>query len=1335
MERPQVLVFSANDQESLKRQMERLSSHLLNPRVRVKLHDLSYTLSERRSRHYHRAFVLGRATNKGFVDRIPVESARSAKQSHDTTRLCLVFTGQGAQWPQMGAELVSMFPETAGRMLETLDAVLQELPAGVKPDWSLVRELTEARSPESMSRPELSQPLVTALQLAQLAVLGSWQVAPDVVVGHSSGECAAACGAGILTPQQAILVAYFRGLAAKQAVPAEPMGMLAVGLGPEQVQPYLDAVAHARGEDAAVACFNSPASVTLSGPSALLTRLMETIKADGHFARMLRVELAYHSHHMSDIAHHYEDLLVKYARLGARDTVGKGLRRPRPAHMVSSVTGELLTEAEARDPAYWKANMMSPVQFDRACRAIFRDNTLSTDLFLELGPTHALAAPVAQIAKAAGVASLTYLSASRRGQNSAQALFEAAGHFFLRGAPISLRSVNSDETAPSAGPPAVVVDLPNYSWNHSAQYWHESWASKDWRFRNFPEHELLGSKLLGTLWQSPSWHKVLRLSDVPWLRGHRIGSEILFPAAGYIAMAMEAVLQAVSSTASREDIAALRAGSAEYRLKDIRFLRGLVLQDNMDVNIMLLLYPVANLGQGWWEYKIMTSDESDASSSPTPSLEHWNQNSTGYIRLDLRAECESSIRADQGHARPLQDSAPGKLWYKAMTDAGYSYGPEFQKLLAIECTEGQPSSRSLVSFEAPPSRWEPSSEYAIHPACLDGCIQSVFASLHLGNRSSFEQVLLPSSIDRLAITGSSCQVDEALSVASSDDASSNVSVYEPASGRLIMDLQGLQFAKMNVRDSVYVSHEYACVVWKPDFHNLDTDWKLEQVLSDHVDSAEVHVDELLSMAAHKKPNLRVFEFDITEGRDQTPWLAGDTATRPMREFYYASNDATTVLAAQQQHSASPGTAARKSHFVVLNPLSESFSPPPECSDLDLVVVRWHCRTSTANFRRLASNVGRLLAEGGSIILCKPHPLPGSSQDDAALDGRDLKHALQSENFTQIRQTPGHSIIIAELSRENGVDLDTALSKDVFLVHLATERSQAVSDISSNLRTRGWNLAEFSVHQDSVADLPPNAPVLILDEIAQPVLATASEEQWRAIQALARQERDLLWVTQGSQIQPTEPANAVSHGVFRSVRAEMPMVRVVTLDVESSAVESAEMGSIAIDAVLRKMMAARKSSSAAPLEFELAERRGILHISRVVPDEDVNRRKLEDEAGGLVPGRSASISPEHSHLFVGGLKGICGSLAIHLASKGARHIAILSRGGYEDRISQRVARNIRRLGCSLHLVQGDVTLIEDVRRCFDATPVPTEGITHGAAVLRVSEYVALSSPQNCRLETK
>ncbi|KXX80977.1 Lovastatin diketide synthase LovF, partial [Madurella mycetomatis] len=200
--RPHTLVLSANDAASLKANVAALCRHLINPGVRVGLPDLAYTLSERRSRFWHRAFVTTTTTEIQASDFVV------GKRSPNVPRVGFVFTGQGAQWPQMGRQLVEYFP-SAREVLEELDEVLKGLPE--PPEWTLVEELTRERTAEYLRQPEFSQPLVTALQLAILAVLEDWGVKAISVVGHSSGEIAAAYAAGLLRRSDAIKAAFYRG--------------------------------------------------------------------------------------------------------------------------------------------------------------------------------------------------------------------------------------------------------------------------------------------------------------------------------------------------------------------------------------------------------------------------------------------------------------------------------------------------------------------------------------------------------------------------------------------------------------------------------------------------------------------------------------------------------------------------------------------------------------------------------------------------------------------------------------------------------------------------------------------------------------------------------------------------------------------------------------------------------------------------------------------------------------------------------------------------------------------------------------------------------------------
>lgn len=144
---PKLLVFSANDEYSLRCYIKSLSAHLADPSPNVRASDLAHTLSEHRSRHHQRAFAVvgaqptGEKLNSSTI--IAPDSAVPSRRAGTAPRVGFVFTGQGAQWPQMGRDLLALFPTTAGLAVDVMDAALQALPAEARPRWTLRAELSE----------------------------------------------------------------------------------------------------------------------------------------------------------------------------------------------------------------------------------------------------------------------------------------------------------------------------------------------------------------------------------------------------------------------------------------------------------------------------------------------------------------------------------------------------------------------------------------------------------------------------------------------------------------------------------------------------------------------------------------------------------------------------------------------------------------------------------------------------------------------------------------------------------------------------------------------------------------------------------------------------------------------------------------------------------------------------------------------------------------------------------------------------------------------------------------------------------------------------------------
>lgn len=1243
-ERPYTLVISANDAPTLTANIRALCNHLLNPQVRVTLPDLAYTLSQRRTRLWHRAFV----TTRSLAD-LDEHQFVVGKKGSEAPRVGFVFTGQGAQWPQMGADLLRFFPAQTTAVLRELDAVLQGLPE--PPRWSLLAELTEARSPEHLRQPEFSQPLVTALQLCLLDILAGWGVRPVSVVGHSSGEIAAAYAAGLLDRAGAIKASFYRGRAAirKQAEARKDVGMLAVGLGPDALMPYLERHAGSVW----VACYNSPSSLTVSGVRGSLEALAAELKADGHFARLLQVDLAYHSPLMDVIGEEYEALLSRdFATLAGSPGVT----------MFSSVTGA--EKHSSADAAYWKANMVSPVKFSEAAKAMLSADA-RPNFLVEIGPSGALGGPVAQILKdVAGGTGVVSTAAWARGAGAGKALFDVAGRLFVAGSPIDLARVNhygggDDNDAATAGEPAArtIIDLPNYTWNHSIKYWHENAASKDWRFKAYVNHDLLGSKVLGTTWQAPTWRKLLDIADVPWLKDHKMGDDILLPGAGFLAMAVEAIYQKTRSL-SVDRAAIASPNELAYKFRNVRFDKALVLEEGIETAITLSLALVPG-SKDWHEFGVSTQ-----------TGDVFIKHCSGLVRVQ---DPEDQV-ASQEQRAPLEFPTNSKIWYKSQASIGYGFGPAFQKVKTIEAFSGERRSRVLVDLGEPPSKWSPQSYYPIHPASLDGCFQTVTPALWAGEHSSLKDLLVPSLLDELVINKVPKGLQEGLSLASAEysgrgrleEAKSyktHCDVYHPESGALLMQMRGLHFAKLDMVPQPD-PHTFARVSWKPDISFLS---------QADLDSLGVYdnVEAVIDLVAHKYPNLSVLEVSFGDGDGSSLWFSGEDsfARSAYTQYAFAAPQAKAMVSTQTKWQ-----EKRESSFHLLDLDNETLGLPTDAL-YELVILR----LAGAGPGRLDVFLERLkkrVQKDGQVLVLDralddnstpsrgtrtPENArtpdaevasPGFSVSESPLEtpltnpstpGEEIEEKLPQQLARVISSNAARKLLKPEsvytaweahgfkaeldISATDGEPSATLYKADnegpttlggdlqLHVVRLASTTPSLDVSLRDALAKAGWSVQE-QAGLLSAGDLPPGDTVLVLDEAHEPVLTRVDGPQWEALKALVGSGKRVLWVTRGAQYRVTDPNAALAHGLFRVARREDAGARLVVLDLEHEvgAGPTAAAAARAIDAVLR---ADARAAADAVVETEYVERAGVLYVHRVVPDGPVNAFKRA-EAEGAAP---------------------------------------------------------------------------------------------------------------------
>ncbi|KAL4941793.1 hypothetical protein BDV06DRAFT_222783 [Aspergillus oleicola] len=822
MPRKFLLAFSAHDEETLSANIRALGTVADN----WKLSDIAFTLSERRSILSHRAFVI--------TDEIQVaEDLQTStltvikKPASSTEKLGFVFTGQGAQWPQMGLDLMASFPSylaTIKRLDLYLDGLDDQRP------WSLL-DVLKSSDPKLAHIAEISQPLLTAIQVALVNVLREWDIMPTAVVGHSSGEIAAAYAAGLTTEREAMIAAYLRGKAVARNT--KPGNMMAVDLTTSEAEEYIRSY---EGR-VVIACYNSPSSLTLSGDVDAITQLQEQLQAEKRFARVLKTNNnAYHSAHMKPLGSRYEyELSISRPSNPGRDTTFlKAAIRSRCCAFFSSVLGEEYHES-AVEARYFRQNLESPVRFHQAVDSMVASTAL--DALVEIGPHSALQGPLRQIREKIvqrGGNFPEYLPTVVRNSNNTTNLLSLAGKLFSKGYPVSLDRVNAVED-PYTGTVEVgqtIVDLPHYQWCPPEEILlTENRWTREWRQRMHPRHDILGSRIPGGSKTEPVWRNVLRHKDLPWLKDHAVGKDTVFPSTGYFALALEAVTQAVELDGFKEG----EIGSYEFH--NISLHTALVIpEDDRGVEILLTmrLAPLNNAQRFETRYEFGLSSVIEEGEG-YKFVEHCR--GTVEVSFDMpSANHEQILVAEVDRNSRMKKLMNVAQCYKQFATVGLCYGPIFHGLSDVKGIQNTTLSEAIINLLPTAKLSLHESRYVIHPAALDAALQLTIVAAHHTDNMRLKKAFMPVSFDRIKVYPRTADgmTNCARTIAKADlvgvrGLSAQLAIVDndqkpfiEITNALLISSDQSVIQAPNTKDS-----PYARMVWKPDFDTLD-----DQALAD-----------------------------------------------------------------------------------------------------------------------------------------------------------------------------------------------------------------------------------------------------------------------------------------------------------------------------------------------------------------------------------------------------------------------------------------------------------------------------------------------------------------------
>jgi acyl transferase domain-containing protein/acyl carrier protein len=634
-----LLPLSARSEPALEDTAHSMEAWLRNSPAEVRVEDLCHTAGVRRQHHKHRRALVASSLDSLREQLGSMTIGRTGDFGKGTV---WVFSGAGNQRYQTGLQLFqeeAIFRET----IERCDEIYRRL-AGL----SLIDVLRSRSSVEFIEEAWLAHPVTVSIQLGLAALFRSWGVEPAAIVGHSLGETAAFHAAGIYSLEQTLQLVYHRCECLRPL--HRTGGMLAVAANEESIMAAL-------GTDFAVAAINGPKSVTLSARGPLLEATRQRLNKAGIACQLLAESFACH--------HRYPALEAAAQELEERmQSVNADCPH---IPLYSTVTGN---SVDGPCPSsYWAMHLLEPVKLRPVISMLAKQGFAR---FLELGSHPALTASIAATINQERPLVFSSLHPDKDERSS---LLRSLGGLYETGERIDWRALY---------PSGEVLDLPAYSWQRN-RFWREPEASHLHRTRQ-ETSRLLGERLAGgrTLWRAE-----ISVEKFPFLLDHRIAGEALFPAAGYVDMAL---------CAGREHFDGL-----PFVIEDLRLIKAI---------------PLNSTSAFFFEFEL-DADRGTFSIYATPSLTLRSTRRVAEGRLRSLPPGVSVTRDPPLLDMPADSGIAGDQLYERFAESRYEYRGAFRGIRHAWIDREQAFCEIELPLDAEMQG------YSFHPAALDAALQTL----------------------------------------------------------------------------------------------------------------------------------------------------------------------------------------------------------------------------------------------------------------------------------------------------------------------------------------------------------------------------------------------------------------------------------------------------------------------------------------------------------------------------------------------------------------------------------------------------------------------------------
>ncbi|KAK8030030.1 polyketide synthase [Apiospora rasikravindrae] len=1152
---PVLLTFSARTEHSVMEQVQNTAAFLSGSGKHVGISDLAYTLNAHRSHLATRCFTIAhpQTLSQDVARTVP----KKTQPGRNVLPFAFIFTGQGAQWSGMGSQLFQQYSKFR-ESIRHLDDCLAGLGAADKPSWTL------------------EGPLCTAVQVALVDLLGAWKIKPDVAIGHSSGEIAAAYSAGSLTAYKSIMAAYFRGRTVARE--AREGAMMAVGLGRQDVQALIDK--HGLTGQISVACDNSPQSTTLSGDAKsvdMLKCILSRHDEEKTFARTLDTgNRAYHSKSMEEVGDSYQKSLDK--AWSADAALGQGTCSN--VRLISSVSGSELDPNSMGTAEYWRKNLESPVQFTDAVKGLF---ALGRYHLVEIGPHRALEFYVKQTAASEGrdMDYYSYDSTLVRGKDAAVSMLSLVGSLFVQGRDdLPLENITPDNIASVSSRCQVLTNLPPYPWDYTAPLlWTEARAVTEFRNRPFPRHDLLGSQIPGASKLTTTWRNIIDVNELPWLQDHCLGPSIVFPAAAYLAMGAEAACQ-VNGVHLRE--------CPGVEMRDFHFLKAMSFDSDkrprLEVITEMRKASVTSVlsSDSWWQLTVSSISEADS----LPTI-----HASGLVSLNKTARfLPRTINLN----KDTMEKQATRVWYHKFLKEGLNWGPKFAVMEEIYCDRARKADESLATThllrgdrDAMSQSWQ----YIAHPISIDSMLQTAFVATTGGWVRNL-RATVPVKMDSISFSapgmldmdlGKQWAIDTKSKQVGFGTVNIEAELYN-ASGETLIRMAGARCIAYqgNTQQDVQEQRNPMCrVAWRPDVTLLDagvnpgltkyTDWFVETWGKKGLPAGLTRLCGCLDLAVHKNPRVHILLLDVDDDTSNVI-LEVLKAGSPLRRFETLTQ-ATIANGELEGHEVSSSIPGPRSETAVV----------PRDTKFDLVFCP-----------------GALPPGVKGWVTPSTMFITGAMVDKAGFPGSWIQAITEAS-----KGTTNATLLLPDCQIQEQKKLD------VVLVNQGGEPSEldsGILDVMGSYNGRPVPLIRLSEANEST--IPAGCMIIATMESEAPMVSTMSEAQMRSMKVMTNRASLILWICHAGFIAGENPEYAPVLGLSRAVMLEQPSLRFAVLDIDDVK-NNIKNTAHNIRKVVDQLMTTRDA------ELELSQKDQVIHSARWEPLDGLNSQfRLKQDEGLL-----------------------------------------------------------------------------------------------------------------------